>query len=131
MQTGTKIANETASALAEIVAGIEKAANLVGGIATASNEQASGIAQINKGIEQVSQVVQNNSATAEESAAASEELNGQAELLKQMVGRFKLNKSTKAMLGFASLPGSVYGEKDAKKGAAPRILLDGDENDKY
>ena len=131
VQTGTKIANETASALVEIVAGIEKAANLVGGIATASNEQASGIAQVNKGIEQVSQVVQNNSATAEESAAASEELNSQAELLKQMVGRFKLNKSTKAMPGYASLPGSASIEKDMKKDTAPRILLGGDENDKY
>ncbi len=70
VQTGTKIANETAAALGEIVTGIDKAASLVGGIATASNEQASGIAQINKGIEQVAQVVQNNSATAEESFPA-------------------------------------------------------------
>ncbi|MDF3000079.1 MAG: methyl-accepting chemotaxis sensory transducer [Bacillota bacterium] len=92
VQTGTKIANDTAAALAEIVTGIGKAANLVGEIATASNEQASGIAQINKGIEQVSQVVQNNSATAEESAAASEELSSQAELLKEMLSRFKVKE---------------------------------------
>jgi len=54
------------------MSGVEKAANIVGGIAEASNVQASGIVQINKGIGQVSIVVQNNSATAEESAAASE-----------------------------------------------------------
>ena len=93
VQMGTKIANETAVALVEIVDGVDKAASLVGGIAEASNEQASGIAQINRGVEQVSQVVQNNSATAEESAASSEELSGQAELLKSMVGRFKLQNN--------------------------------------
>ena len=69
VQAGTKIANDTASALNEIVEGIEKAAALVGGIASASNEQASAISQVNQGIEQVAQVVQNNSATAEQSAA--------------------------------------------------------------
>lgn len=90
VETGIKIANNTASALSEIVTEIEKAAALVENIAQASNEQATGISQINKGIEQVSNVVQNNSATAEESAAASEELSGQAELLKEMVGRFSL-----------------------------------------
>ncbi len=88
---GTKIANDTASALNEIVEEVAKAAVLVGDIATASNEQASGIAQINQGIMQVSQVVQTNSATSQESAAASEELSSQAELLREMVGRFRLN----------------------------------------
>ncbi len=90
VEAGIKIANETASALNEIVIGIEKAAGLVGSIAEASNEQATGITQINKGVEQVAGVVQNNSATAEQSAAASEELSSQAEVLKDMVGKFKL-----------------------------------------
>ena len=100
VETGTKIANETAAALEQIVGDIEKAADLVANIASASNQQASGIAQINKGIEQVSQVVQNNSATAEESAASSEELSSQAELLKEMVGRFRLNAETLGLPGF-------------------------------
>ncbi len=131
VQDGTRIAHATASALEEIVGGVEKAANLVVGIAEASNEQASGIAQINKGIEQVSQVVQNNSATAEESAAASEELSSQAELLKEMVSRFKVNKSIKAlgtgeprMLTGKAQPGPALSE-------SPRILLDDSEFDKY
>ncbi len=89
---GTRIANDTAKALNEIVGNIAKVANLVSDIAIASNEQASGVAQINQGIMQVSQVVQTNSATAEESAAASEELSGQAALLSEMVGKFTLKK---------------------------------------
>ena len=87
---GTKIADETAVALDEIVGGIAKVNDLIGNIATASNEQATGIAQINMGVEQVAQVVQQNSATAEESAAASEELSGQSILLKQMIDQFQL-----------------------------------------
>ncbi|MCX7749515.1 MAG: methyl-accepting chemotaxis protein [Clostridia bacterium] len=94
VETGTKIANETARALDQIVDGVAKAADLVGQIASASNEQASGIAQVNQAIAQVSQVTQTNSATSEESAAASEELSGQAELLKQMVGRFSIKKAS-------------------------------------
>jgi chemotaxis methyl-accepting protein methylase len=91
-EDGTKIANDTANALAKIVDEVEKVAALVNDIANASNEQAAGINQINQGIMQVSDVVQNNSATSEESAAASEELSGHANLLKEMVGKYKLKQ---------------------------------------
>nr|WP_320026419.1 methyl-accepting chemotaxis protein [uncultured Acetobacterium sp.] len=93
---GTKIADETAESLVEILNEIEKVTGLVGNIARASNDQASEIAQITKGIEQVSIVVQTNSATAEESAASAEELSGQAEMLKQMISTFKLKTKKQA-----------------------------------
>jgi len=92
---GTKIADETAASLIEILNEIEKVTGLVGNIARASNDQASEIAQITKGIEQVSNVVQTNSATAEESAASSEELSSQAEVLKHMINTFKLKDLNK------------------------------------
>jgi methyl-accepting chemotaxis protein len=92
VEGGTKIANETALALNQIVEGVARVAALVHEIATASNEQAIGISQVNQGIMQVSSVVQTNSATSEESAAASEELSSQAALLKEQVSRFKLKK---------------------------------------
>ncbi len=94
VEAGTKIANETAHALSQIVEGVAEAAALVSDIASASNEQATAIAQINQGISQVSQVTQTNSATAEESAAASEELSSQAEVLRAMVSKFTLKKSS-------------------------------------
>jgi methyl-accepting chemotaxis protein len=100
-EDGTRIANQTAEALNEIVAGITKVATLVGDIALASNEQATGITQINQGIMQVSTVVQTNSATSEESAAASEELAGQAKLLKDQVSRYKI-KNTNSL--YQALP---------------------------
>ena len=107
VQDGTKIADNTAAALDDIVAGIEKVTTLVGNIATASNEQATGIAQIDTGVEQVAQVVQQNSATAEESAAASEELSGQAELLKQLVDTFKLRSKGKSYAATGATPPKV------------------------
>lgn len=89
---GTKIANETASALQNIVEDVAKVASLVNNIAIASNEQAIGVNQINLGIMQVSQVVQANSAGSEESASASEELSSQAQLLQEQINRFQLKK---------------------------------------
>jgi len=87
---GTRIAKETAEALAKIVDEVNAVSGLVGDINNASNEQAAAIAQINQGIMQVSQVVQENSATSEESDAASEELSGQAEILYDLISQFKL-----------------------------------------
>ncbi|UYO64365.1 methyl-accepting chemotaxis protein [Acetobacterium wieringae] len=97
--SGSKIADETAERLKEMLTEIETVSNLVGNIAISSNDQASEITQITLGIEQVSQVVQTNSATAEESAASSEELNSQAELLNQMIGRFQIKEEQKIGLG--------------------------------
>jgi methyl-accepting chemotaxis protein len=94
VNAGTKIAQETAKALADIVNGVEKATEIVSQISGASNEQAAAIEQLNEGLNQVSKVVQNNSATAEESAAASEELSSQAVLLTELVNRFKLANSS-------------------------------------
>lgn len=87
---GTKIANETAVALSEIVDSIQKVSNLVSSIAVASNEQATGVEQVNQGVSQIAGVVQTTSATSEETAAASEELSSQAEMLKAQVAKFRL-----------------------------------------
>ncbi len=120
---GTKIADETAESLKEILIEIEKVTSLVGNIARASTDQASEIAQITQGIEQVSQVVQTNSATAEESAAASEELSGQAEMLKMMVGAFKIKNQSNQKNEMAVSKKEVSSQS--------QIILDDLESDKY
>ncbi|HOM01529.1 MAG TPA: methyl-accepting chemotaxis protein [Acetivibrio sp.] len=93
VESGMKIATDTANALNTIVDEVSKAASLVQDISVASNEQATGIAQINQGVSQVSQVIQTNSATAQQGAAASEELSSQAEVLREMVRKFRLKAS--------------------------------------
>lgn len=109
VETGTKIAKETADSFGNIVSGVDDAAALVSEIAVSSNEQATGISQIDKGISQVSKVVQTNSATAEESAAASEELSGNAENLKEQIGNFKL-RDTNAGTETAVYDENAYAE---------------------
>lgn len=134
---GTKIANNTAESLDEIVSSVAKVATLVGEIATASNEQATAIYQINKGIEQVSSVVQTNSSTAEQSAAASEELSSQAIMLKNMVEKFKLKKYTSSSINEKSLliekqsksKNTEYNRIQSKQ--RPTIILSDQEFGKY
>lgn len=92
---GTKLADETARTLTEVVEGARQVVTVVDSISHASNEQAASISQVTQGIDQISSVVQTNSATAEESAAASEELSGQAQMLKNLVGQFKLKDSSR------------------------------------
>ncbi|AFA48339.1 methyl-accepting chemotaxis protein [Acetobacterium woodii] len=130
VETGTKIADQTAESLKDILREIEKVTGLVGDIAQASSEQASEIAQITEGIEQISQVVQTNSATAEESAAASEELSGQAEMLKQMVGAFQL-KSSGYVEKNLNQPRAEMLVSSNDRVPQPTIMLDDMEMDKY
>lgn len=130
-EVGTKIADETATALAGIVGGVDKVAELVGSIASASNEQASAITQVNNGIEQMSQVVQTNSATSEEQAAAAEELSSQAEMLKNMVGQFRL-RSVSGKPGKADIKHDKNkAQKEASKSEKAQIRLSDSEFGKY
>ena len=126
---GTKIADQTATSLNEILNQIEAATDIVGQIAKASSEQASAIAQITQGIEQVSLVVQTNSATAQESAAASEELTSQAEVLKHKVNSFILKDQD--IIGVGMQKSEMMIKKNFKPLVEPRINLDSTEIDKY
>lgn len=89
VEHGTKIADETAKALTEVVGEVEEITGAMQSISNASEEQASAINEITQGVDQISGVVQNNSATAQESAAASEELSGLSQILKELVSRFR------------------------------------------
>ncbi|HPO96820.1 MAG TPA: methyl-accepting chemotaxis protein [Bacillota bacterium] len=135
VEVGTKIANETAVALKEIVDDVTRTAELVGEIAIASNEQATGISQINLGISQVSHVTQANTATAEESAAASEELSSQAQLLKALVGKFRLKSGFRTLHNISgnmlSADEAAVTTVTAKKNKKALIALDDPDFDKY
>lgn len=93
VENGTKIADETAQSLNQVVEGVQNVTVTIDRISSAAREQASAITQVTTGVDQISSVVQTNSATAEESAAASEELSGQASMLKELLGNFNLKKA--------------------------------------
>ncbi len=92
VNVGSKIADDTAKALATITEGVTQSETIVNDIAEASNYQATAVAQINQAINQVSQVVQTNSATSEECAAASEHLSEQAVHMQQMLSIYQLGE---------------------------------------
>ncbi len=93
VETGTSIANKTAEALGDIVAGVTKVSDLVEEMAFASGEQAKGITEVTQGLSQVDHVTQQNTAEAQECAASAEELSAQAKQLLQMLGRFEAGEN--------------------------------------
>jgi len=107
---GSRIAEETASSLKEIVTGINESSSLIAGIANSSEEQSQGIEHINTGIEQVAHVIQQNSATAQESAAASQEMSGQSDVLQQLIAQFKITENKEQYRSLPGIPAESYPE---------------------
>ena len=88
---GSKIAEETADSLKNIVNNSNTIKDLVKNISDASEAQAEAIVQVNTGVDQISAVVSANTSMAVGSASASEELSSQSLILKNMIARFKLS----------------------------------------
>jgi len=88
---GVRFAEEASKKLDSIVPEIQKTAQLVQEITSASLEQSSGAEQVNNAIQQLSSVTQRNAATSEQMATSAEELSSQAEQLKSIVGFFRLD----------------------------------------
>lgn len=87
---GSHAADFAASALEEVVEGIQEIAGASKEASTLAAEQVVTIEEAEKGVTQISEVVQNTSATAEESSATSEELSAQAEALDELINHFVL-----------------------------------------
>ena len=133
-ENGSKIAQHTAQALEDIIAGIAKASDLVSEIAAASNEQAQGIEQVTQGLGQIDQGVQQSTATAEESASASQELSAQAAQLQQMLGQFTLAGNQSYQMNMpVSVPSSAPSQpvQSIGWGQQPNIQLDDEEFGKF
>lgn len=95
-------ADKAGEMLAKLVPDIQRTAELVEEITTASNEQNSGAAQINSAIQQLDSVVQQNASASEEMSSTSEQLSGQAVQLQETVGFFKIDGDQ-----FAHTPRSI------------------------
>ena len=92
VESGTKIADDTAKALSIVVEDSKNMISTINEISEASAQQSESISQVTMGIEQISNVVQTNAATAEESASVSEELSHQAQILMDLIEKFNLKK---------------------------------------
>lgn len=92
--SGVVLAEKAGEMLRKLVPDIQKTAELVQEIRTASHEQNMGAEQINKAIQQLDQITQQNSTNSEEMAATAEELAEQAEQLQKTVTFFKTGATT-------------------------------------
>ncbi len=89
-------AEKAGEMLTQFVPEIQKTAELVQEIRTASSEQSSGASQINTSLQQLDRVIQNNTITSEQIAAAAEKLVKQAEQLQQEIAFFKIETTDAA-----------------------------------
>ncbi len=88
--SGSKVANQTATVLSDIVTGVSQVHDLIANITKASTEQAEALSEINTGLTQIEQVTGKNTVNAEEGAAAAEELSDQSDLLRSKIRCFHL-----------------------------------------
>ncbi len=86
------IANQTSDLLSKLVPDIQKTAELVQEISSASNEQRSGAEQINQAIQRLDHIIQRNSTTSQEIAITAEELAEQANSLNHAMTFFTIEE---------------------------------------
>lgn len=85
------VAEKAGGMLDDLVPNIQKTAELVQEISSASAEQNSGAGQISKAISQLDSVIQQNASASEEMASTSEELSSQSALLENTMSFFKVS----------------------------------------
>jgi len=90
VEAGSKLVDEAGESVGGIVNQVQRVADLINEITTASTEQASGIGQVGEAVQQLDQVTQQNAALVEESSAAAASLRDQAAKLVAEVGVFRL-----------------------------------------
>ena len=88
--TGARLVQDAGGTMDEIVASVQRVADVIGEVTAAAGEQSQGIGQVNQAVTQLDQMTQQNAALVEESAAAAESLNQQAGQLAELVGTFRI-----------------------------------------
>ncbi len=87
---GTALADKAGKTMHEVVASVDRVANIIGEIADASAEQSAGIEQINQAIVAMDRATQHNAGLVEQSAAAAASMRDQAGSLSRASAAFVL-----------------------------------------
>ncbi|WP_328484873.1 methyl-accepting chemotaxis protein [Methylobacillus arboreus] len=91
VDVGNKLVDQAGATMSEIVNSVQRVADIMGEITSASQEQSSGIEQVNIAVGQMDEMTQQNAALVEQAAAAAESLEEQAQKLSSTVSVFKIN----------------------------------------
>ena len=92
VQQGSKLVNNAAATMTDIVSSVTRVNDIMGEIASASEEQRRGIEQVAQAVSQMDQVTQQNASLVEEAAVATEQLANQADHLSSRVAVFTLEE---------------------------------------
>lgn len=114
-RSGVEVAEKAGKKLTDIVPDIEKTAQMVQEIASASLEQRSGSVQVNSAMEQLNNVTQQNAAASEEMATGAEELASQAEQLKEIILYFNIGDEYKKGVFHSMIAKTKEAEKEARQ----------------
>ena len=90
VESGTRLVADAGATMTEIVAGVQRVADIIAEISAATSEQSGGIGQVNASVSQLDAVTQQNAALVEQSTAAAGALKSQADRLTALVGTFRL-----------------------------------------
>ncbi|MBL4826974.1 MAG: hypothetical protein JKY66_04560 [Spongiibacteraceae bacterium] len=88
-----KVAEQAGELLEKMLPGINKTADLVQEITSASEEQSTGAGQISSAMSQLDKVTQQNAASSEELAATAQEMRDRSESLQDMISFFTLDNA--------------------------------------
>ncbi len=87
---GSRMVQETGTALGEIAASVESLTSTISSIAAAGSEQTTAILEINQTVSRMDQDTQANSAAADRTVNATRALDGQVGKLEDLLGQFRL-----------------------------------------
>lgn len=91
VDTGSHLVTQAGTTIEDVVASVQRVADIMGEISRASVEQEGGILQVSRALADIDTVTQHNAALVEEASGAAASLNEQAEDLARLAALFKID----------------------------------------
>jgi methyl-accepting chemotaxis protein len=91
VEAGSRLVSAAGSTMDDVVSGVARVTEIMGGISAATVAQSSGIGDVNAAIGQMDDITQQNAALVEQASAAAASLQEQAEHLAKVVSVFRLD----------------------------------------
>ncbi|WP_159914003.1 methyl-accepting chemotaxis protein [Pantoea sp. 18069] len=104
VEEGSRLVGDAGTTMTDIMAQVQRVADLIAEISAATIEQTGGIAQVSDAVSHLDQSTQQNAALVEQSAAAADGLKQQAAHLAEVVSVFKLGHGLEQQQAFRPAP---------------------------
>jgi methyl-accepting chemotaxis protein len=104
VETGTSLVSDAGATMQEIVASVQRVADIIGEMSSGTAQQTSGIGRINGAVGELDRMTQQNSALVEQAAAAAQSMSEQANRLVDSVRVFALGDGASQLRPTAAMP---------------------------